>query len=142
MASGRQYVSWIHRDDFCRAVAWLIQRSELSGPVNVSSPQPVTNRELMQSLRSACGMPLGLPATRWMLEIGAALLRTEMELIIKSRRVVPQRLLNDGFEFQFADIREAIDDLERRLTPAQDRYRGSYQRGQRCVASGEHAARP
>jgi uncharacterized protein len=122
MASGRQYVSRIHELDFCRAVHWLIEFSDLSGPTNVAAPCPVTNRELMQALRSACGKPFGLPATRWMLGIGALLLRTETELILKSRRVVPKRLLEDGFEFQFPTIRPAIDDLERRLSPPAQKW--------------------
>jgi uncharacterized protein len=116
MGTGNQYVSWIHEADFCRAIGWLIEDSSLSGPVNVAAPQPVTNWELMRTLRQVCDVPCGLPATRWMLELGAFLLRTETELIIKSRRVVPARLLNDGFVFQFPDVASAIDQLERSRT--------------------------
>lgn len=113
MGSGRQYVSWIHEVDFCRAMEWLISRDDLSGPVNVAAPNPVTNREMMRMLREICGHSLGLPATGWMLEVGAFLLRTETELVIKSRRVVPSRLLRNGFSFRFSLIREAFEELVR-----------------------------
>jgi len=115
MAGGRQYVSWIHETDFCRAVEWLINHDEISGPVNIAAPNPLPNREMMNTMRRTCGAPLGLPATLWMLEVGAFFLRTETELIIKSRRVVPGRLLAAGFQFQFADFASAITDLEARL---------------------------
>ncbi|MBI3417631.1 MAG: TIGR01777 family protein, partial [Verrucomicrobia bacterium] len=101
MGGGRQFVSWIHVADFCRAIEWLIARDDLAGPVNLVAPNPLTNREMMRAFREVCGAPFGLPATRWMLEVGAFLLRTETELMIKSRRVVPGRLLAAGFEFRF-----------------------------------------
>lgn len=109
--NGRQYVSWIHEADFIRAVYWLIEHESLSGPVNLSAPNPLPNADFMRDLRRAWGMPLGLPATEWMLEVGAFLLRTETELILKSRRVVPTRLLGEGFEFQFSDWSDAARDL-------------------------------
>lgn len=108
MAGGQQFVSWIHETDFCEAVAWLIANHKLSGPVNVCAPNPVTNTEFMREMRAACGKSTGLPATRWMLEAGAWLLRTETELILKSRRVVPGRLLAAGFQFRFEQIHEAL----------------------------------
>jgi NAD dependent epimerase/dehydratase family enzyme len=111
MASGRQYVSWIHEVDFCRAIDWLIGHDQFTGPVNLAAPCPVPNRELMATLRQLCGAPFGLPAAAWMLELGAFFLRTETELIIKSRRVVPAKLLASGFEFRFPAIREALTDL-------------------------------
>lgn len=109
--NGRQYVSWIHEADFIRAVYWLIEHESLSGPVNLSAPNPLPNADFMRDLRRAWGMPLGLPATEWMLEVGAFLLRTETELILKSRRVVPTLLLGEGFEFQFSDWSDAARDL-------------------------------
>ena len=112
MASGRQYVSWIHEEDFCTAVHWLIERDDISGRVNLAAPNPVTNRELMETVRRVCGIPFGLPASRWMLEIGAFLLRTETELIVKSRRVVPGRLIASGFQFRFPKLEDALRDLE------------------------------
>jgi len=114
---GRQYVSWIHEADFVRAIHFLIQREDIDGAVNLASPNPLPNREFMATLRRAWGAPFGLPATRWMLEIGALFLKTETELILKSRRVVPGRLLREGFSFQYPDWPDAAHDLcERRRT--------------------------
>jgi uncharacterized protein (TIGR01777 family) len=116
MAGGRQYVSWIHEADLCRAIDWLIERDEFSGPVNVAAPNPETNSEMMAAVRELCHVPFGLSAATWMLEAGAFLLRTETELIIKSRRVVPARLLSSGFKFRFPELRPALDDLCKRTT--------------------------
>jgi uncharacterized protein len=104
---GRQYVSWIHEHDFVRAIDWLIAHRAVTGAVNLAAPEPLPNAEFMRTLRQAWGMPLGLPAKKWMLEIGAVFLRTETELILKSRRVVPTRLLKAGFTFQYPTWREA-----------------------------------
>ena len=117
MGSGRQFVSWIHQGDFCRAITWLLEQEDIAGPVNLAAPNPLTNAEMMQILRTVCGAPLGigLPATEWMLEAGAFFLRTETELIIKSRRVLPGKLLRSGFQFQFQTVRDAASDLESRM---------------------------
>jgi uncharacterized protein len=114
MGSGKQFVSWIHEADFCRAAEWLIERDDLIGPVNLAAPNPLPNAEMMQLVRQACGAPFGLPATEWMLEIGAFFLRTETELILKSRRVVPGKLLASGFQFHFPTLENALRDLEHR----------------------------
>ena len=98
--NGRQFVSWIHEADFVRAVYRLIEDDPFSGPVNLAAPHPLPNMEFMRTLRQAWGIGFGLPATRWMLEVGAVFLRTETELILKSRRVVPGRLLEAGFTFE------------------------------------------
>lgn len=111
MADGRQYVSWIHQDDFCRAIDWLLQREDFNGVVNLAAANPVTNAEMMSALCKVCRVPFGLPATRWMLEIGAFFLRTETELILKSRRVTSGRLLASGFQFRFPELRGALRDL-------------------------------
>lgn len=111
---GRQYVSWIHDRDFVRAVYWLIDHPEIEGPVNLAAPGPVPNADFMRAIRTAWGSKFGLPATKWMLEIGAFFLRTETELVLKSRRVVPGRLLESGFGFQFPTWPEAAADLCRR----------------------------
>lgn len=108
---GRQYVSWIHDQDFIRSIFWLIDHDEVEGPVNLAAPNPLPNSGFMQALRAAWGIRFGLPATDWMLEIGAFLLRTETELILKSRRVVPGRLLDAGFTFQFPTWPAAAQDL-------------------------------
>lgn len=108
---GRQYVSWVHDRDFVRAIRWLIERNDLAGPVNVCAPNPLPNAEFMKALRDAWGVRLGLPAPRWLLEVGAFFLRTETELVLKSRRVVPGRLLGSGFEFECPQWPDAARDL-------------------------------
>jgi hypothetical protein len=113
LAGGRQFVSWIHEEDFCRAVEWIIEHENLSGPVNLATPNPVTNTEFMATIRQVCRAPFALPASRWMLEVGAFVLRTETELLIKSRRVVPGKLLVDGFVFRHPQLFAAIDQLIR-----------------------------
>jgi uncharacterized protein (TIGR01777 family) len=115
---GRQYVSWVHDRDFVRGVYWSMEHPELEGPVNLASPNPVPNAEFMRTLRAAWGIGFGLPAQRWMLEIGALILRTETELVLKSRRVVPGRLLQSGFVFRFPTWAEAADELCRRWRAA------------------------
>jgi uncharacterized protein len=109
--SGRQFVSWIHEVDFIRAIYWLIEHDSLRGPVNLASPNPLPNAHFMRELRRAWGTPLGLPSTESMLEGGVFFLRTETELILKSRRVVPARLLHQGFRFQFSLWPEAARNL-------------------------------
>ena len=109
--NGRQFVSWIHEDDFVRVIKWFIDRQDLAGVVNVCSPNPLPNAEFMRELRRAWGMLIGLPAATWMLEIGAVFIRTETELILKSRRVVPARLLQHGFEFRFPYWLDAANEL-------------------------------
>ena len=111
MAGGRQFASWIHETDFCRAVEWLIAHDDLSGAVNVAAPNPITNADMMTILCKVWNVRFGLPAAFWMLEIGAFLLRTETELIIKSRRVVSIRLPKSGFQFRFQLFRDAAADL-------------------------------
>ena len=108
---GRQYMSWIHGRDFVSAVMWLIEHEEFEGPVNIAAPNPLTNAEFMRVLRAACGMPVGLPATEWMLEVGAFLLSSETELILKSRRVAPAKLLQSGFTFEFPVWPDAAAEL-------------------------------
>jgi uncharacterized protein len=108
---GRQFVSWIHDQDFVAAVQWLIDHENISGPVNLASPNPLPYSEFMRTLRSEMGMPFGLPASKWMVEIGTFLLRTESELVLKSRRVIPTRLMESGFEFKYPIWRDAAKDL-------------------------------
>ena len=109
--NGRQFVSWVHALDFARAVEFLIARDGIDGPVNIAAPHPLPNREFMAALREAYGMPNGFPTPAPLLELGAFLLRTESELVLKSRRVVPARLLQAGFHFQFPTWPEAAEDL-------------------------------
>lgn len=111
VAGGRQYVSWIHHEDFARAIKWLIVRDDVSGVVNIASPNPLPNRDFMRALREAWGTRIGLPATRWMLEAGAMLMRTETELVLKSRRVTPGVMLEHGFAFEQPCWPDAARDL-------------------------------
>lgn len=114
LGSGDQYVSWIHEKDFVHAVEHLIGRGDMEGPVNIASPFPLSNRQFMRVLREAWGLRIGLPAPEWMLEIGAAVVRTETELLLKSRRVIPGRLAKTGFRFSFGVWSDAVRDLVER----------------------------
>jgi uncharacterized protein (TIGR01777 family) len=125
MGSGKQYVSWIHQSDFCRAIDWILEQENLNGVINLSAPNPVTNAEMMRLLREAIGAPFGWPAYEWMLHIGAFLMRTEVELIIKSRRVIPKRLLDSGFQFEFPTMHEAFAELTCRVPNESPRPRHS-----------------
>ncbi len=118
IGGGTQYVSWIHDHDFVRAIDHLIARDDIDGAVNMASPEPLPQRDFMATLRQTCGMNLGLPAMKWMAEIGAFLLRTDTELLLKSRRVVPGRLRSSGFVFEFADWSLAAHDLFERWRAA------------------------
>jgi len=111
VAGGRQYISWIHHADFVRALLWLVAHDDLDGPVNVAAPAPLPQADFMRALRAAWGVRLGLPATRWMAEVGALAMRTETELALKSRRVVPGKLLEAGFTFDHPTWPEAAVDL-------------------------------
>lgn len=111
IGSGRQFVSWIHEADFVASLRWIIEHPELAGAINIASPNPVPNRDFMKILRTASGMPVGLPACGPILEIGAWLMKTESELVLKSRRVVPARLMESGFRFAFPRWDEAAREL-------------------------------
>jgi NAD dependent epimerase/dehydratase family enzyme len=108
---GTQFVSWIHEVDFIRSIEFLIARTELSGAVNLASPHPLPNHEFFGVLRKAWGTRIGLPVTEGMLELGTLLLRTESELVLKSRQVVPGRLLEAGFQFEYSTWPLAARDL-------------------------------
>jgi uncharacterized protein (TIGR01777 family) len=110
-ADGRQYVSWLHHADLVRALRFLIAHDELSGAVNLAAPRPLPNAEFMRALREAWGARVGLPATRWMLAVGARAMGTETELVLKSRRVVPRRLAEAGFAFEHPEWPDAARDL-------------------------------
>ncbi|MBL1215923.1 MAG: TIGR01777 family protein [Planctomycetes bacterium] len=116
--NGKQFVSWVHEHDFVQSILWLIEHDDLSGPINIASPNPLPYAEFIRAIRKAWGMPIGLPATKWMLELGAVLMRTETELVLKSRRVVPRRLLESGFAFDFPRWPDAADDLCRKRRAA------------------------
>jgi uncharacterized protein len=115
MGDGQQFISWVHDHDFIRSTHFLLEREDLSGPINIASPNPLPNAEFMRILREAVGSRLGLPSTNWMLEIGAFFLQTETELVLKSRRVVPKRLLEAGFVFEQPNWEAAARDLVQRM---------------------------
>jgi len=115
IAGGNQFVSWIHEHDFTNAVQFLIDHNDIDGPVNISSPKPLPQKDFQRDLRSAMNVSIGLPATRWMAEIGAFFMSTDTELILKSRRVVPQRLLDAGYEFSYPNWADAATELTSRI---------------------------
>ncbi|KOS07631.1 NAD-dependent epimerase [Flavobacterium akiainvivens] len=108
--SGKQFVSWIHEADFARAVAFIIT-NKMEGVVNVVSPTPVRNAEFMTALQRATGRPFGIPITKWLLKMGAALIGTETELVLKSRNVIPKRLQDSGFTFSYGRLSQALTNL-------------------------------
>ncbi|MDQ6529496.1 TIGR01777 family oxidoreductase [Flavobacterium sp. LHD-85] len=107
---GNQFVSWIHEVDFANAIDSIIEK-EISGIINIVSPKPIRNADFMQKLRNAVGFPFGIPLNKFFLEIGSFVIRTETELVLKSRNVIPKRLLENGFQFKFGEIDEAFEDL-------------------------------
>ena len=111
---GSQFISWIHDADFIRAIRWIFEHENIVGAINLASPNPLPNKTFMRDLRQAWGAPIGLPATKWMLELGAILMKTETELVLKSRRVIPGILVEQGFEFDFPEWPEAARDLCKR----------------------------
>jgi len=108
--NGNQFVSWIHEEDFANAVDFSIEK-EMTGVINVVSPEPIRNKDFMQKLREAVGFPFGIPLNKFLLEMGSFFIRTETELVLKSRNVIPKRLLENGFQFKFGNIDEAFEDL-------------------------------
>lgn len=108
--SGNQFVSWIHEEDFANGIDFIIEK-EITGVINVVSPTPIRNVDFMEKLRKAVGFPFGIPLSKFFLEIGSFIIRTEAELVLKSRNVIPKRLLEDGFVFKFGDIDKAFRDL-------------------------------
>jgi uncharacterized protein (TIGR01777 family) len=114
MGGGTQRISWIHMEDFLRAVEFVVNDAFLSGTVNVTAPEFPTNRQWMRIFRESVGMPIGLPASRWMLEVGARLMNTETELVLKSRWAEPLRLHDEGFRWRWARAVDAVADLQAR----------------------------
>ena len=112
--NGHQYVSWMHEADYARAIEFLIEHDEFEGPVNLAAPNPLPNREFMAALRDAWEVPNGLPTPAPLIALGSFFLRTEPELVLKSRRVVPGKLMNAGFEFEFPEWAGAAEDLVRK----------------------------
>ena len=109
--SGNQYISWIHQQDLARIIEWIYENPEASGTYNISAPEAVQNHQFMKIIRQAIGVPFGLPAPQWLLELGAKIIGTETELILKSRWVYPKRLLDEGFTFQYPNAAPAIREI-------------------------------
>jgi uncharacterized protein len=109
--NGRQMVSWIHEKDVAGIIEWIVTHPELEGIFNCTSPTPIPNKEMMRIIRKEMAMPIGLPAPRLLLEAGAILIGTETELILKSRWVLPERILNTGYRFIFPEMKEAVNDI-------------------------------
>jgi uncharacterized protein len=114
---GQQFVSWIHDQDFIRSIHFLLEHEDLSGVVNIASPNPLPNADFMRALRQANGSRIGLPSTKWMLQLGAMILQAQPQLMLKSYRVVPQRLLEAGFRFEQPHWETAARDLVERMRP-------------------------
>ena len=109
--TGRQKVSWIHEEDFARTIAFLIEKKDITGNVNCVAPKPTTNTILMKTIREELNIPIGIKSPKWLLEIGARFIKTETELILKSRNVIPTRLIVNGFKFKHANLESAISNL-------------------------------
>lgn len=108
--SGKQFISWIHEIDFARAIAFVIEK-KISGNINIVSPNPIRNEEFTKKLQKAIGIPFGIPISESLLTFGAKIIQTETELVLKSRNVIPKRLEENGFEFEFSDIDKTFKDL-------------------------------
>ena len=108
---GTQYISWVHVHDFARIVDFLIERTDITGAINCAAPNPELNRDFMSKLRKACKVPFGLPMPEWMLRMGAVLIQTETELILKSRKVVSKRLEEAGFNFDYPTVEKAFEEI-------------------------------
>lgn len=109
-ASGNQFVSWIHEQDFARAIEFIINEN-MTGVVNVVAPKPIQNKDFMKQLRKAIGMPIGIPTPQFLLKIGAKIIGTEPELVLKSRNIIPERLVQKGFRFEFGTLEKTLQDL-------------------------------
>ncbi len=104
VGGGKQMVSWVHVEDYCRAVEWLVEHDDIRGVINVTAPDALTNADMMKRFQKLAMRPFGLPATSWMAKLGALVLRTEPSLILKSNWVVPRRLLQNGFVFRHPEM--------------------------------------
>lgn len=108
--NGNQFVSWIHEEDFARAIEFIIDK-KLTGNINIVSPKPIKNTEFMKTLRKSLKVPVGIPVNDRLLKIGAKLIGTESELVLKSRNVIPKRLNENGFNFEYGDLKKTFDNL-------------------------------
>lgn len=107
---GNQFISWIHEDDFARAIDFIIEK-EITGVINVVSSKPITNKDFMTILKKSIGVPFGISISELLLRIGSIIIKTESELVLKSRNVIPKRLLENGFQFKFDTLEKALKNL-------------------------------
>jgi len=108
---GNQMMSWIHIDDFCEAVNFIIENETLKGAINITAPNPLSNEKMMKQLREKIKIPFGIPSQVWLLEIAAIFIKTETELMLKSRNVYPEILIENGFQFKYDNFEKALDKL-------------------------------
>ncbi|WP_379963651.1 TIGR01777 family oxidoreductase [Epilithonimonas sp. UC225_85] len=108
---GNQMMSWIHIDDFCEAVNFIIENENLKGAINITAPKPLSNKKMMKQLREKIKMPFGIPSPVWLLEIAAIFIKTETELMLKSRNVYPEILIENGFQFRYDDFEKSLEKL-------------------------------
>ena len=111
-ATGKQYISWIHEEDFCRMIEFIEETPDIEGVINGASPFPIQNQDFMKTLRKTHKQSLGIPSLKWMLELGAIFLGTETELVLKSRKVAPAKLLEKKFDFKFPKLEATLIDLK------------------------------
>ena len=109
--SGKQMYSWVHIEDTCRMLEWITENQLIEGVYNCSSPNPVTNKEFMETLRKTTGVKFGMPAYEWMLKIGVMIIGTPTELILKSRWVLPTKILETGFSFKYTLLKDALIEI-------------------------------
>lgn len=109
--NGNQFVSWIHAVDFCKAVDFIMEHPEIVGPINIAAPNPVRNNDFMKFLRKSLGRSFGIGQSKWLLELGAKIIGTETELLLKSRNVIPERLTEKGFVFQYNSVESCLNSL-------------------------------
>lgn len=109
--SGKQKFSWLHIHDLFNIIQFIQSKPEMSGVYNCSAPNPVDNAKLMQTMRQTMGVKFGLPSPKWILKIGAAIIKTETELVLKSRWVLPEKLLKAGYKFEYPEIEPAIENI-------------------------------
>jgi len=113
LGTGNQYFTWIHEEDFLNAALWTIRNPSAEGVYNITSPEPVTNAVFMDALRKAVKAPIGISLPTWLIQIGGKIIGTEPYLILDGRRVVPDRLIDAGFQFQYATINNSLNNLFR-----------------------------
>lgn len=109
--NGNQFISWIHISDFCKAIQFIIGHPEIVGPINVTAPNPVKNVDFMKALKVKYKKWIAISQPKWLLEMGAALIGTETEMVLKSRNVIPERLEESGFKFEYLEFEKALEKL-------------------------------